>query len=71
MLDNLSSSNAIAYLKKQFAWYGYIDELVTDNNPQFSSFELKKFAKEHQFTHTHLVYIIVKVLDRLKDMCRP
>ena len=51
-LDNLSSSNVIAYLKKQFARYGYIDELVTDNGPQFSSFEFKKFAKEFQFTHT-------------------
>lgn len=51
-MDNLSSSNVIAYLKKQFARYGYIDELVTDNGPQFSSFEFKKFAKEFQFTHT-------------------
>ena len=31
-VDNLSSSNVIAYLKKQFSRHGYIDELVTDLN---------------------------------------
>ena len=51
-LDNLTSSNVKAYLKKQFARYGYIDELVTDNGPQFSSHEFKKFAKDYQFIHT-------------------
>ena len=51
-LDNLSSTNVIAYLKKQFSRFGYIDELVTDNGPQFSSAEFKKFAKDYQFTHT-------------------
>ena len=51
-LDNLSSSNVIAYLKKQFSRFGYIDELVTDNGPQFASAEFKKFAKDYHFTHT-------------------
>ena len=51
-LDNLTSGNVICYLKKQFSRFGYIDELVTDNGPQFSSEEFKNFAKEYEFTHT-------------------
>ena len=51
-LDNLTSRNVICYLKKQFSRFGYIDELVTDNGPQFSSEEFKNFAKEYEFTHT-------------------
>lgn len=51
-LDNLTSSNVIAYLKKQFSRFGFIDELVTDNGPQFSSTEFKKFADEYGFVHT-------------------
>lgn len=51
-LDNLSSSNVLTYLKKQFSRFGYINELVTDNGPQFPSAEFKKFAKDYQFIHT-------------------
>lgn len=51
-LDNLSSENVISYLKKQFARYGYVDELITDNGPQFSSLAFKKFAKDYEFIHT-------------------
>ena len=51
-LDGLSLSNVITYLKKQFSRYGFIDELVSDNGPQFSSAEFKKFAIDYQFTHT-------------------
>ena len=42
----------ICYLKKQFARFGYIDELVTDNGPQFASEEFRKFAIEYGFIHT-------------------
>lgn len=42
----------ICYLKKQFARFGYIDELVTDNEPQFASEEFRKFAKEYGFIRT-------------------
>ena len=51
-LDNLSSNNVICYLKKQYSRFGYIDELVTDNGPQFSSAEFQNFAKEYGFIHT-------------------
>ena len=51
-LDNLATSNVIAYLKKQFARFGYVDELVTDNGPQFSSTEFKGFMKECGIVHT-------------------
>ncbi|CAG2252246.1 unnamed protein product [Mytilus edulis] len=35
-LDELSSSNTICYLKKQMSRFGYIDQLITDNGPQFA-----------------------------------
>mgnify|MGYP000211060526 CR=1 FL=1 len=38
-LDKLSSGNVITNLEKQFAWFGYIDELLSDNGLQFSSEE--------------------------------
>ena len=43
-LDNLSSSNVISYMKKLFARFGYPNEVVSDNGPQFACKEFKKFA---------------------------
>lgn len=51
-LDNLSSANVITYMRKQFSRFGYVDELVTDNGPQFSSKEFRNFAEECGFKHT-------------------
>lgn len=50
-LDNLSSSNTIAYLKGQIARYGIMDRLITDNGPQFASEELRRFVQEYGFEH--------------------
>ncbi|XP_063404228.1 uncharacterized protein K02A2.6-like [Mytilus trossulus] len=51
-LDELSSSNTICYLKKQMSRFGYIDQLITDNGPQFACREFAQFAKEYGFVHT-------------------
>ncbi|CAC5370731.1 unnamed protein product [Mytilus coruscus] len=37
---------------KLMSRFGYIDELVSDNGPQFSSLEFKRFATEYGFKHT-------------------
>ncbi|CAC5398870.1 unnamed protein product [Mytilus coruscus] len=51
-LDNETSRNTIDYLKGLMSRFGYIDELVSDNGPQFSSLEFKRFATEYGFKHT-------------------
>ncbi|CAC5385606.1 unnamed protein product [Mytilus coruscus] len=51
-LDNETSKNTIDYLKGLMSRFGYIDELVSDNGPQFSSLEFKRFATEYGFKHT-------------------
>ncbi|VDI67892.1 Hypothetical predicted protein [Mytilus galloprovincialis] len=48
-LDNETSKNTIDYLKGLMSRFGYIDELVSDNGPQFSSLEFKRFATEYGF----------------------
>lgn len=45
------SSTIIVKLKQHFARYGIPDELRTDNGPQFSSREFKRFQQEWQFQH--------------------
>ena len=51
-LDGLETKFVIAYLKKQFSRFGYVDEVVTDNGPQFSSVEFKRFAEDYNFVHS-------------------
>ncbi|CAC5401780.1 unnamed protein product [Mytilus coruscus] len=51
-LDNETSKSTIDYLKGLMSRFGYIDELVSDNGPQFSSLEFKRFATEYGFKHT-------------------
>ncbi|CAC5391222.1 unnamed protein product [Mytilus coruscus] len=51
-LDNETSRNTIDYLKGLMSRFGYIDVLVSDNGPQFSSLEFKRFATEYGFKHT-------------------
>ena len=51
-LDNLSAKHTISHLKSLFSRYGYVDEVVTDNGPQFSCAEFQKLSKEYEFKHT-------------------
>ena len=43
-LTTITSSNIITQLKAIFARYGIPAAMVTDNGPQFDSYEIKEFA---------------------------
>ena len=51
-LDFLRSGAVIEELKRQFGVHGIPAEVVSDNGPQFSSFEFQEFAKDYGFKHT-------------------
>ncbi len=38
-----------------FAWFGNLDEHVSDNGPQFISSEFSEFLRKHGIAHTHSV----------------
>ena len=50
-LKQTRSENIIRCCKAHFARYGIPDTLITDNGPQFSSAEFKRFSKDYQFEH--------------------
>ena len=50
-LDNLSSKTTITCLKGLISRYGFIDEIISDNGPQFSSMDFKTFSTEFGFKH--------------------
>ena len=48
-----TTSNAVMNkLKDIFARWGVPDEIVSDNGPQFSSSQFRKFTREYDFKHT-------------------
>jgi hypothetical protein len=51
-LKKLTSSHTINHIKSMFGIHGIPDIVVTDNGPQFSSAEFRKFAKDYGFVHT-------------------
>ena len=51
-LSNESSNEVIHHIKSIFARHGIPQEVVSDNGPQYSSLEYKKFANEYGFLHT-------------------
>lgn len=52
-LVSTDSAHTIARLKSMFARFGIPGETVySDNGPQFNSCEMKKFAREWNFTHS-------------------
>ena len=50
-LTSTTSDKVINVLKSIFARHGIPSVLVTDNGPQFSSYEFKKFASIYSFKH--------------------
>ena len=53
-VDHLTSTTAkkvITQCKSQFSRHGIPDVLITDNTPQFSSYEFQCFTKQYQFQH--------------------
>ena len=51
-LTTITSSNIITQLKAIFARFGILAAMVTDNGPQFDSYEMKEFAQIYDFQHT-------------------
>ena len=51
-LSSESSSEVIQHAKSIFAGRGIPKQIISDNGPQYSSLEFKKFAEEYGFLHT-------------------
>ena len=51
-LPNTEASTVINHTKAIFSRYGIPRELVSDNGPQFTSYEYKTFSEEWNFRHT-------------------
>ena len=51
-LSSESSSEVIRHAKSIFARHGIPKQIISDNGPQYSSLEFKKFAEEYGFLHT-------------------
>lgn len=50
-LPSLSSTSVITCLKSFFARHGIPEEVVSDNGPQYVSWEFGKFAQTYEFKH--------------------
>ena len=46
-----TTTSVVKFLKTQFARYGIPDKMISDNGPQFSSLEFKRFVETWQFEH--------------------
>ncbi|XP_062572464.1 uncharacterized protein K02A2.6-like [Saccostrea cucullata] len=51
-LESLTSKCMITHLKSMISKYGIPDIMISDNGPQFSSYEFKEFVKSYYITHT-------------------
>uniref|UniRef100_A0A673W9M9 Gypsy retrotransposon integrase-like protein 1 n=1 Tax=Salmo trutta TaxID=8032 RepID=A0A673W9M9_SALTR len=51
LLPDLSAETTIKRCKAQFARYGQPDRVISDNGPQFSGVEFRKFAADWEFEH--------------------
>ena len=50
-LDNTSSAATIGHLRGIFEEHGIPEKMLSDNGPQYSSAEFKRFAEEYGFDH--------------------
>ena len=51
LLEDTSSSTTIKQLKSIFSVHGIPETVISDNDPQYSSKEFKKFSREWEFQH--------------------
>ena len=79
-VTNLTTQGVTKVLKEMFARYGILDQVMSDNGPQFSSASFKEFAAEWMFKHVtsspHYPQSngkaenAVKIVKRLFSKCR-
>ena len=50
-LEDLSSTNTINHMKSTMARHGLPSVVLSDNGPQFSSREIRQFAKQYGFKY--------------------
>ncbi|XP_060081822.1 uncharacterized protein K02A2.6-like [Ylistrum balloti] len=50
-LESTTAKCVISHMKSQMAKYGIPDLVISDNGPQFASFEFKQFSQQYQFEH--------------------
>ena len=50
-LQATTTSSVISFLKPIFARYGIPTTLISDNEPQFTSAEMRQFAETYGFCH--------------------
>ena len=46
-----NSGRIIEKLKSIFSRHGILDQVISDNDPQYASLEFKEFTKEYKFKH--------------------
>lgn len=51
LLNSCTSSSVIMHLKSFFARHGIPRRVISDNGPQFASFEFRQFAQAYDFSH--------------------
>ncbi|XP_061177466.1 uncharacterized protein K02A2.6-like [Saccostrea echinata] len=51
-LESLTSKCVITHVKSMISKYGVPDIIISDNGPQFVSYEFKEFVKSYYITHT-------------------
>ena len=77
-LSNASSDTIIAHAKSIFARHGIPKVVFSDNRPQYSSYEFKKFSKSWDFMHktssfhkTSNFPSSLRVMDLLRKLFKP
>ena len=65
-----TSASVIAFLEPMFSCYGIPATLISDNDPQFSSAEMKEFAEAYGFHRIATTpYINHKLMDKQSTLC--
>ena len=60
VIKDTKSLTVIKCLRQNFARHAIPEELISDNGPEFSSYEFQDFAREFSFKH---LQDILKVMD--------
>jgi transposase InsO family protein len=51
LLRKATTEGVVKFMKRNFARYGVPDKVISDNGPQYASYEFRNFAKDWEFEH--------------------